>query len=181
VGRGHFQARLIALTPTLALAGTAKPPRGALARIEIGNDAKRRLHDRNDDELGQPVERLQREVGTPAVPAAHHQFALVIGVDQPDQIAQDNAVLVTQPGPGQDQRREAGIGDVDRDAGSNQFGLSRQECQWDIDARAQVESGGAGRCVGGQIVADAFVQDAKCDDGLGQGRVLAKSESAFLQ
>ena len=47
------------------LTGAAEPARAARARREIVDDGERRLNDRHDHELRQPVERLQRERSGP--------------------------------------------------------------------------------------------------------------------
>ena len=62
-----------------------------------------------------------------AVPAAHHQRALVVGVDQADQVAEHDAVLVAEARARKDHRRVAGVADVDRDAGRHERDVARRE------------------------------------------------------
>ena len=62
------------------------------------------MHDRNNDKLRQALYRLQRVVVLAAVPAAHHKLALIIGVDEADEIAEHDAVLVAQARARQNQR-----------------------------------------------------------------------------
>ena len=81
-----------------------KPPAPRSRGAEVFDDVEVRLHDRNDDKLGQPLERIQRERRA-AIPGGDHQ--LVIGVDQTDQVAEHDTVFVAQAGPRQDQRSVA--------------------------------------------------------------------------
>ena len=63
------------------------PPLGAVAGLEIVDDIELGSHNGNDDELGEPLHRLQRVGRLPAIPAAHHQLPLLVRVDQADEIA----------------------------------------------------------------------------------------------
>ena len=98
----------------------------------------------------------------PAVPAGHHQLSLVVRVDQPDQIAEHDAVLVAESRARQDHRGEARVLHVDREAGGNQLGLPGLEHQRRVEAGAQVQPGRTAGGVGGQrkIAADARIEDA---------------------
>ena len=51
--------------------------------IEFVNNVERDLHDRDNDKLRQAVERVEREAFLAAIPGRHHDFALIVGVDQP--------------------------------------------------------------------------------------------------
>jgi hypothetical protein len=42
------------------------------------------------------------------VPAAHHELTLIVGVDEADEVAEHDSMLVTQTGPRQDHRRQPG-------------------------------------------------------------------------
>ena len=44
----------------------------------------------------QPLHRLELEGSVAPIPAAHHQRPLVVRIDQPDQVAQNDPVLVAQ-------------------------------------------------------------------------------------
>lgn len=124
---------------------------------------KSRAHHGYDHHLRDPVKRLDRVERRAAVPAAHHQRTLVVRVDQPDEVAEHDAVPVPKARPGQDHRREARIADVDGDSGRNQLGASGRKDEGGVDARAQVHAGRAGGCVGGQVAADALIEDADFD------------------
>ena len=105
-----------------------------------------------------------------AIPAAHHQRPLVVGIDQADQVAEDDAVLVAEARARQQHRRVAGIADVDRQAGRHQLGSARLQDQRRVDAGAQVEAGAAGGGVGRQPPGHARVEDADVDAGHGAAR-----------
>jgi len=79
------------------LAGAAETAGAPLRGAEIFDDVELRLYDRNDDELREALERVQREGRRAPVPGRYHQLALVVGVDQTDQVAQHDAVLVPSP------------------------------------------------------------------------------------
>ena len=57
---------------------------------------KLRLHHGHDDQLRQPLHRLQRESYIAAVPRADHELALVIAVNQAHQVTQHDAMFVAQ-------------------------------------------------------------------------------------
>ena len=76
----------------------------AAAFLEFVEDPERCLNDRHEDELGYPIEWLDGEGVTAAVPAAHHQGSLIIGVDQADEIAEDDAMPMPEARSRQDQR-----------------------------------------------------------------------------
>ena len=140
-----------------------KPPSPRSLASNDVDDAELGLHHRHDHQLGDALERLDRERRCAAVPAAHHQRALVVGVDQADQVAEDDAVLVAEPRARQQHRREAGIADVDRQAGRHQLGGAGREHQRRVDAGAQVEAGAARRGVGRQPLGDARIEDPHVD------------------
>ena len=79
-------------------AAVAKAPASPFAGAEIVDLFELNLHDRDDHQLGNTLTGLDGEGLLPAIPAGYHQFALIIGVDQPYQIAKHNAVFVAQPG-----------------------------------------------------------------------------------
>ena len=78
-----------------------------------------------------------------AVPARHHHLPLVVGVDQPDEVAEHDAVLVAEPGARQQHGREPGVVEVDRDAGRHELGLPGLEHERRVEAGAQVQPGRA--------------------------------------
>ncbi|MCY1410408.1 hypothetical protein D9M71_257770 [compost metagenome] len=133
----------------------------ALAFVEAVDQLEMRLHHRHQNQLGDALADGDGERGLAAVPAGHHQLALVVRVDQPDQVAQHHAVLVAQAGARQDQRGQVRVGDMDGQAGGDQQGLARLEDGVLLEHGAQVEAGGAGRGVlrQGEFRADARIED----------------------
>jgi len=57
-----------------------------VARLEVVDDIELGAYDRHDHELREPFHRLQRVRRLPAIPAAHHQRALIVRVDQADDL-----------------------------------------------------------------------------------------------
>src|SRR5215831_19354010 len=88
------------MTAFISLSTAASETAGpTLGRLEVRDLGERRLNNRYEHELGQPLHRLQLEGGRTAIPAAHHQWPLVVGVDQSNQIPQHDAVLMSEAGP----------------------------------------------------------------------------------
>ena len=138
-----------------------KAASATLAFIECFNDVEMGLHHRYQHQLGDTFANCDGERRVAAVPARNHQLALVVRVDQADQVAQHDAVLMAQARAGQDDCRQAWVADVDRQAGRNQQGLAWLEGGVFLEQGAQVQAGGAGGCVSRQreFAAQAWVED----------------------
>ena len=54
------------------------------------------MNDGDYHHLSDAIAGRDRERCRPAIPARHHQRSLVVGIDQPDQIAEDDGVLVAE-------------------------------------------------------------------------------------
>lgn len=136
-----------------------------LTLIECLDDIELGLHDGHEHHLGDPFAGLDGERGLPAIPTGNEHLALIVGVDQPYQVAQHDPVLMAQAGTRQDGRRDAGIADVDGEPGGNQRGLARAQAERPVETGAQIEPGGAGRSVFGQrnLRADALIQNLDFD------------------
>src|SRR5690606_28239464 len=144
-------------------AGAAEAPGAPFARGEFLDDVEADLQDGDDQQLGDPFEGLDREGGVAAVPDRYHQLALVVRIDQADEVPEDEAMLVAEAGARQYQRGEARIADVDRDAGRHQCARPRGERQRLVEAGAKVEAGAARAAVGGQPLAHPGVEDLEFD------------------
>src|SRR6185437_16133491 len=68
----------------------AEAARTSTGSVEIVDEAKRRLHDWDEHELRDALERLDRERFAAAIPAAHHQRSLVIRINETDQVAEND-------------------------------------------------------------------------------------------
>src|SRR5690606_32206487 len=147
----------------LPCAGAAEAPGAPFARGEFLDDVEADLQDGDDQQLGDPFEGLDREGGVAAVPDRYHQLALVVRIDQADEVPEDDAMLVAEAGARQYQRGEARIADVDRDAGRHQCARPRGERQRLVEAGAKVEAGAARAAVGGQPLAHPGVEDLEFD------------------
>jgi hypothetical protein len=62
-----------------------------------------------------------------AIPCGNENLALVIRIDQANQVAQHDAMLVAEARARQDHGRKAGIRQVDCDAGWHQDGFARMD------------------------------------------------------
>src|SRR5205085_10554249 len=78
------------------LSSRAEAARAALAFLERLDHVELHLQDGNDHELRDPFERLDLERFLAAVPARDHELALVVGIDEPHEVAEHDAVLVAK-------------------------------------------------------------------------------------
>ena len=97
-----------------------------------------------------------------AVPHRHHHLPLVVRVDQPDEVAEHDAVLVPESRARQQHGREPRVAEVDRDAGRHELVSPGSSIERRVDAGAKVEARGAGGRAPRQlhVAADARVEDA---------------------
>src|SRR5262245_51853013 len=79
-----------------ALAGAAEAARAAPARFEFLDDVQLHLHHGHHHQLRDALHRLDGEGDLAAVPHRHHDLSLVVGIDQADEVAEHDAVLVAQ-------------------------------------------------------------------------------------
>src|SRR5690554_5835083 len=92
-------------------AGAAEAAVTPRAGFEGVDDFQLGLQHRYQDILGQTFEWLQYERGAAAVPGRDHQLALVVGVDQPHQVAQHDAMFVAKTRARQDQAGQTRVTD----------------------------------------------------------------------
>ena len=116
---------------------------------------------RHQHQLGDALPNLDAEGGVPAIPARDQELSLIVRVDEPDQVAQDYAVAVTEARAGQDQGGEARVTDVHRQAGGDQLGGASGQLKRLCQHGTQVEPCGA---VGGiarqrKFAAEAMVEN----------------------
>src|SRR6185312_9229383 len=122
-------------------ARVAEPAPAARRRGEILDDLQFHLHHRHDDELRYALTGLHRVRLTPAIPAAHHELALIVGVDEPHEIAEHDAVFMPEAGARKDDGRQRGIFHVDREPRRDELRPPGLECERLIETRAKVEAG----------------------------------------
>ena len=77
-------------------AGMSKSAGTAAGGFEVIDDVESGLDDGDDDQLCDAVPDVDGETFIAATPAGDEQLALVIRIDQSDQVAQHDAVFVTQ-------------------------------------------------------------------------------------
>ena len=76
---------------------TPIPPSTPLTcRTKLTDNVELRLNDGDDDQLRDSLHRLNGERRWAAVPGADHELALVVAVNESDQITQHDAVFVPQ-------------------------------------------------------------------------------------
>jgi hypothetical protein len=82
----------------LSLPVLPKTVLAALAGVELIDHIERQpASTGTTHQLRNSIERIEREALVATIPHRHHQLALIIRIDQADQIAQHDAVLVTKP------------------------------------------------------------------------------------
>src|SRR5690606_15335188 len=148
---------------SLAGTGAAEAAGAPLARGELLDDVEADLEHGYDHQLGDPLERLDGERRVAAVPYRHHELALVVGIDQADEIAEDHAVPVPEAGAREHHGGEARVADVDRDAGRHEGARAGRERQRFVEAGAEIEPGAAGTAVGGQPLPHPGIEDLEFD------------------
>ena len=93
------------------------------------------------NELRDALARLHAKRLRAAIPARDHELALIIGVDEPDEIAEHDAVLVAEAGARQHHRCQIPIAQMNRDPRGDKFGAPGRQLHCLIDARTQVKAG----------------------------------------
>ena len=100
--------------------------------------------------MGDAFPRLDPKRAPAAIPARDQQLALVVRIDEPDQVAEDDAVPVAEAGAGQDDRRESRILQVDGHSGVDELAPTRGQQQRFIEASPQVDPRRAAGAAPGQ-------------------------------
>lgn len=95
--------------PGSALTRAAESACPSFRRAKSVDQSEFDLHDRNDDELSDPIHGLNEEGILAPVPDRDEHLPLIIGVDEPDQISQHDTVLVAETTSGQNNRRQPGV------------------------------------------------------------------------
>ena len=95
-----------------------------------------------------------------AVPAGDHEFALVVAVDEADEVAEDEAFFVPEPRARKNEGGIGGIRHVNGDPGVNKRRFTRGEREGFVEQGTQIEPRRARRRVVRQVFADAFVKNA---------------------
>lgn len=62
-----------------------------------------------------------------AIPAGDHQFSLIVGINKSDQVAEHDAVFMTETGNGAGLKRHSRDRRVDRKSGFDVLGFARPE------------------------------------------------------
>ena len=162
--------------PRLVTARGAESARAAFALFERFDFDEFGLHDGNDDELREAFEGFDRLRFLTAVPAGDHEFALVVAVDEADEVAEDEAFFVPEPRARKNEGGIGGIRHVNGDPGVNKRRFTRRQREGFIEQGAQIESGRTRRGVAGKVFADAFVKNAVGElHGIQKGKGLGRN------
>ena len=116
--------------------GVTETAFAARAGVEILNQVEFRLHHRHKNQLGDALARLNRKTLLTAIPHGNHQLALIIRINQANQIAQYDAVLMAETGARQNHRGQRRVGDMNSQAGRQQRRCARRQLLRRIKAGA---------------------------------------------
>ncbi len=125
------------------MAGMPKSAVGALALGKSGYPFELDLDHRHKHHLRDTVTDADFKGLPPAIPARHEHLPLIIRVDQADQIAEHNAMLMSQPGTRQQNRRQMAIINVNRQPGGDQVRFTWLKGQQLIETGAKIQPGRA--------------------------------------
>jgi hypothetical protein len=89
------------------------------------DNLKFHLNNRHEYHLRKAFTGTNREHAWTAIPAGNQNLSLIIGIDEPNEIAEHNAMPMPKPRAGQDDRREPGVLDMNGEARGNQMRLAR--------------------------------------------------------
>src|SRR4030067_685690 len=123
-------------------AGMAEAAGAAPAFLEFLHNLELGLRHRHEHHLRDAVAWFDGERRLSAVPAGDEYLSLVIGVDQADQVAEHDAVLVAEAGARQQHGRKPGITDVDGNTGGEELRVARLERERRVEAGDQNEARG---------------------------------------
>ncbi len=103
----------------------AEPPRTTSAFLERIHHIELRLNYWNDHELRDALSRLDTKRLSTPIPAGNQKLSLIIRVDQTDQIAEHDTVLVAEARTRKDDGGEPGVLQIDGQTGRNQLTFPR--------------------------------------------------------
>ena len=113
--------------------------------------------------MGNALEGFDDEAVAAAVPHGHHQFALVVRINQPHQVAQHDAVFVPQAGAGQQHGGQLRIVQINGDAGGDEHGFAGADGFSFGNAGAQIQACAAGGGILRQLRRNFGAEDFQLD------------------
>ena len=119
----------------------------ALAGGKLVHNLKRSLDNRHNHHLRDALHRLDGKRFFTTVPQRDLQFALIIRVNQTDQVTQNNTVFMTQARTRQQNGCVSRVGQMHRQTGRHEIHIARLQYNSFIQAGTQVQTGGTGRCI----------------------------------
>ena len=153
----------------------AESARAARALGKVVHHFKGSLNHGQHNHLRDALHRFDFKGLAAPVPQRYHQLALIVRINQSDQIAQHNAVFVPQPRTRQDGGGKIGAADVDGDAGGYQPRFARAQNNGFIQTGAQIQACAARRGVLRQMFRHFRVEDFETDKGAGHGVFLLRT------
>lgn len=144
---------------SLGFARTAETAFPALAGGKFVHDFKFGLYDGYDNHLGDAFERFDGKRCVAPVPNRNFELALIVGIDEAEQIAQNDTVFVSQPGARQYHGGVARVGQMNRQTGRDEECFARLDGGGRVYTGAQVEPGRAGRGIRGQLFGHFRIKD----------------------
>ena len=141
--------------------GGAKAPFTPFTAIEFVDNGEAGLYHRQEHQLGDPLPGLDGEALLATIPDLDHQLPLVVRVNQADEVAQHDTVLMAEARARQYGGAQPRIGDMNGQAGGQQGGRTGSQFDGGIQAGPQVETGRA-RC--GVFRQREFMADTRVED-----------------
>ena len=109
------------------------------------------------------LERLDGERRITAIPSGDHELALIVGINQADEVAQYHAVFVSQTTARQNHGGVVGVGQMNRQSCRDEDGLTGFEGDFFADAGAKIKAGTACCGIMRQLVFDQRIDDFDVD------------------
>lgn len=116
------------------MTGAAESAFAARAGGKVVDEIEIDLQNRNHDELSQSVEWLNGVGLLAPIPGRNEDLPLIIRVDEADEIAQYDAIFVTQSRTRKDHGSQPRVGQMDGDAGRDKVGLAWLNGQRSVEA-----------------------------------------------
>jgi hypothetical protein len=97
--------------------GVAKATGTAAGASKLGNQLEPGPQYRNQHQLRDSLSDINSETLAAAIPTGHEKLPLVIGIDEPYEVSQNDTVLVAEARARQDKRSHTRLPDMDRHPG----------------------------------------------------------------
>lgn len=136
----HYGAVRYVFVGRLFAPGMAEAAFATVGGVKICHQVKFCLNHWHKDHLRDTLARFNGEAVLTTVPDGNHQLTLIVGVDQANQVAQHNAMLMAKARAWQDDCRQRRVSNVNGQARRDQGGGTRSQFYGVIETGAQVKS-----------------------------------------